>query len=64
MSSYASVSVLADLHRPIAGANWVLSKVPQRGRAELDIGVVKAADAVELVVSDGVENAMQTVNRR
>ena len=46
------------------GANWVLSKVPQRGRAELDIGVVKAADAVALVVSEGVENAMQTVNRR
>jgi len=46
------------------GADWVLSKVPQRSRAELDIGVVSAADAIELVVSDGVENAMQSVNRR
>lgn len=46
------------------GANWVLSKVSQRSRAELDIGVVKAADALELVVSNGVENAMQSVNRR
>lgn len=46
------------------GANWVLSKVPQRSRAELDIGVVSAADAIELVVSDGVDNAMQSVNRR
>jgi PTH1 family peptidyl-tRNA hydrolase len=46
------------------GADWVLSKVPQRSRPELDIGIVRAADAVELVVSDGVDSAMQSVNRR
>jgi peptidyl-tRNA hydrolase len=42
----------------------VLSKVPQRSRAELDSGVVDAADAVELVVTSGVDKAMQSVNRR
>ncbi len=46
------------------GGNWVLSKVPQRSRAELDSGVVDAADAVELVITSGVDKAMQSVNRR
>lgn len=44
------------------GADWVLSKVPARVRGELDVMVERAADAVELLVTDGAAAAMQRVN--
>lgn len=47
---------------PAKGADWVLSKVPRSARTDLDIGVVAAADAVERIVAEGVDAAMQVVN--
>ncbi len=44
------------------GAGHVLSKVPKRDRELLDIRVVDAADAVELIIADGVDAAMQRYN--
>lgn len=45
-----------------AGKNYVLSKVPKSERERLDIAVVNAADAVELIISDGVDAAMRRYN--
>jgi peptidyl-tRNA hydrolase, PTH1 family len=44
------------------GADWVLSKVSAQARAELDEACRAAAEAVELVLTSGVEAAMQQVN--
>jgi PTH1 family peptidyl-tRNA hydrolase len=44
------------------GADWVLSKVPRAQRAELDEVAGRAADAVEVMVADGVDRAMQQFN--
>jgi peptidyl-tRNA hydrolase, PTH1 family len=49
---------------PERGADWVLSKVPKRQRAELDVMVGEAADAVECIATDGPEAAMQRFNAR
>lgn len=46
------------------GADWVLSKVPKSARADLDVAIVEAADAVELIATDGVAAAMQRYNAR
>ena len=45
-----------------AGKNYVLSKVPKRERELLDITIANAADAVEMIVSDGVDAAMRRYN--
>ena len=45
-----------------AGKNYVLSNVPNSEREQLDIAVVDAADAVELIISDGVDAAMRRYN--
>ena len=47
-----------------AGAGHVLSKVPKRERELLDMRVVDAADAVELIITSGVDAAMQRFNGR
>ena len=44
------------------GADHVLRKPSKRDREELDIAVVEAADAVELLVTDGIEAAMDACN--
>jgi len=44
------------------GKNFVLSKVPKREREVLDITIATAADAVETIVSDGVDAAMRRYN--
>ena len=44
------------------GANHVLSAPSKRERQELDIVVQEAADAVELVVTDGIAAAMNRYN--
>jgi peptidyl-tRNA hydrolase, PTH1 family len=44
------------------GAGHVLSRVPRRERELLDVAVVEAADAVENIIGDGVEAAMQRFN--
>jgi len=44
------------------GADHVLKRVGRRERVELDIAVQEAADAVELIVVDGIDAAMNRVN--
>ena len=46
------------------GANHVLRRPGKKEQAELDIAVVEAADAVEMIVRDGVAAAMNVVNAR
>lgn len=46
------------------GADHVLRRVGKRERAELDVVVEEAADAVEQIVADGVDVAMNNVNTR
>jgi len=44
------------------GGEHVLSKVPATERALLDEAVLRAADAVEIIVKHGVDTAMQQTN--
>jgi PTH1 family peptidyl-tRNA hydrolase len=46
------------------GAHHVLRRVSKRDRAELDVAVERAADAVEQILTDGVDAAMNRVNAR
>ncbi len=46
------------------GANHVLKRVPKAERLELDVAVQEAADAVEAILTEGVEVAMNRVNTR
>ena len=46
------------------GADHVLKRVSKRDRTELDVVVQEAADAVELILSDGMAAAMNQVNAR
>jgi PTH1 family peptidyl-tRNA hydrolase len=46
------------------GANHVLKRPGKADRAELDIVVAEAADAVELILSDGIDVAMNRFNTR
>jgi PTH1 family peptidyl-tRNA hydrolase len=47
-----------------AGADHVLRKPSKGDRDELDVAVVEAAEAVELIVAQGVDAAMAHANRR
>jgi PTH1 family peptidyl-tRNA hydrolase len=44
------------------GADHVLRRLGKRDRTELDVAVREAADAVELIVTEGVDVAMNRVN--
>lgn len=46
------------------GADHVLRRLTKRDRMELDIAVQEAADAVEAIVEDGVDAAMNRFNTR
>jgi PTH1 family peptidyl-tRNA hydrolase len=46
------------------GADHVLKKPSKRDREELDVVIQEAADAIELIVADGPERAMERYNRR
>ena len=46
------------------GADHVLKRVAKSERAELDVVVEEAADAVEAILAVGVEAAMNVVNAR
>jgi PTH1 family peptidyl-tRNA hydrolase len=46
------------------GADHVLSRLPKRQRDLFDVAVQEAADAVELIVLDGVAMAMNAYNTR
>jgi PTH1 family peptidyl-tRNA hydrolase len=47
----------------LEGADHVLRRPGKRERADLDIAIEQAADAVELIVRDGVDAAMGFYNR-
>ena len=44
------------------GADHVLTKFAKRDRAEVDVTIEQAADAVELIASDGIDAAMSRFN--
>jgi len=46
------------------GANHVLKRPGKRDRDELEVVVVEAADAVEMILSDGIDAAMHRYNTR
>ena len=46
------------------GKVHVLAKIPKRQREVLDVAIVEAADAVETIIADGVDAAMQRFNTR
>ena len=46
------------------GDDHVLSKIPARERELLDISVQVAADAVQLIVTEGLDAAMRNINAR
>jgi PTH1 family peptidyl-tRNA hydrolase len=46
------------------GADHVLRRVSKRERVELEIAVQEAADAVEAILADGIDAAMNRFNTR
>ena len=44
------------------GANHVLARFSKRERTEIDVTLEQAADAVEMIATDGVDTAMNTYN--
>ena len=46
------------------GADHVLRKPGKRERDELDVTIAEAADVVELILTDGVDRAMERYNRK
>lgn len=48
---------------PGRGVDWVLGRPSKADRVELDVAVQRAADAVEKILADGVDAAMQVYNR-
>ena len=45
------------------GADWVLGRPSKADRTVLDVAVERAADAVEKILDDGIDAAMQVYNR-
>lgn len=50
--------------RKEVGKGHVLSKVPKRERELLDVAIANAADAIELIIANGVDAAMQRYNSK
>jgi len=46
------------------GGDHVLSRVSKRERESMDVTIEEAANAVEMIVSDGVDAAMNRYNAR
>jgi PTH1 family peptidyl-tRNA hydrolase len=46
------------------GKGHVLSRVPRRERALLDVTVVEATDAVEMIIAEGIDATMQRYNQK
>ena len=46
------------------GKVHVLAKIPKRQREVLDVAIVEAADAVEMIIADGIDTAMQRYNTK
>jgi peptidyl-tRNA hydrolase, PTH1 family len=67
LHSDAFLRVRIGVGKPVTkerGADHVLRRPSKRDRLELDVSVNEAADAVELIVSEGVDAAMNRVNTR
>jgi peptidyl-tRNA hydrolase, PTH1 family len=59
------VRVRIGVGKPVSkehGADHVLKKFAKRERTEIDVVIEEAADAVELIIADGVDAAMNRVN--
>ena len=57
------LGILPD-HKVSSVKDFVLSQIPKRDFEELDHTLERAADAVETILRDGVERAMQLFNER
>jgi PTH1 family peptidyl-tRNA hydrolase len=67
LHSDAFVRVRIGVGKPVSkehGADHVLKKFSKRERTEIDVVLEEAANAVELIVGDGVDAAMNYVNTR
>lgn len=65
LHSDAFLRVRIGVDKPVSkerGVDHVLKKFSKRERTEIDVVLEEAADAVELVVSDGIDVAMNRVN--
>ena len=65
LHSDAFLRVRIGVGKPVSkehGADHVLKKFSKRERTEIDVVLEEAADAVELIVADGVDVAMNRVN--
>jgi PTH1 family peptidyl-tRNA hydrolase len=61
----AFLRVRIGVGKPVSkehGVDHVLKKFSKRERTEIDVVLEEAADAVELIVTDGVDTAMNRVN--
>ncbi len=61
----AFLRVRIGVGKPVSkehGVDHVLKKVSKRDRTELDVAVERAADAVELILTEGIDAAMNRVN--
>jgi PTH1 family peptidyl-tRNA hydrolase len=65
LHSDAFLRVRIGVGKPVSkehGADHVLKKFAKRERTEIDVVLQEAADAVELIVSDGIDVAMNRTN--
>jgi len=65
LHSDAFLRVRIGVGKPVSkehGADHVLKKFSKRERAEIDVVLQEAADAVELIIADGVDVAMNRCN--
>lgn len=65
LHSDAFLRVRIGVNKPASktqGADHVLNKFGKRERAEIDVTLERAADAVEAIVRDGITTAMNTFN--
>ena len=45
-------------------ADWVLSRFPKDERTQVDDAIIRAAEAVETIVTDGIDTAMNRYNTK
>jgi PTH1 family peptidyl-tRNA hydrolase len=67
LSSHDFVRVRIGVGKPDSkelGKGHVLSRAPRRERELLEVAIVEAADAVELIIAEGVDSAMQRFNAK
>ena len=65
LHSDAFLRIRIGVGKPVSkehGADHVLKKFSKRERSEIDVVLQEAADAVELIVADGVDAAMNRFN--